>query len=152
VKNGDARIVIGTRSAVFAPVRDLGLIVIDEEHEASYRQQDSPYYSGRDAAIRACSKESAIVLLGSATPSLESFQNARNGKYKYLSLPERVGARPMASASIVDMRNVFTRHGKPRVFSDELLEAIQQTHDRKEQSIILLNRRGYSSLRFVVHG
>ncbi|HJX91027.1 MAG TPA: primosomal protein N' [Pyrinomonadaceae bacterium] len=145
VKNGDARIVIGTRSAVFAPVRDLGLIVIDEEHEASYRQQDSPYYSGRDAAIVRAQKESAIVLLGSATPSLESFQNARNGKYKYLSLPERVGARPMASASIVDMRNVFTRHGKPRVFSDELLEAIQQTLDRKEQSIILLNRRGYSS-------
>jgi len=145
VKNGEARIVIGTRSAVFAPVRDLGLIVIDEEHEASYRQQDSPYYSGRDTAIVRAQKESAVVLLGSATPSLESFQNARNGKYKYLSLPERVGARPMASASIVDMRNVFTRHGKPRVFSDELLAAIQQTHDRKEQSIILLNRRGYSS-------
>jgi len=145
VKNGEARIVIGTRSAVFAPVRDLGLIVIDEEHEASYRQQDSPYYSGRDAAIVRAQKESAVVVLGSATPSLESFQNAKNGKYKYLSLPERVGARPMASASIIDMRNVFTRHGKPRVFSDELLEAIQQTHDRKEQSIILLNRRGYSS-------
>jgi primosomal protein N' (replication factor Y) (superfamily II helicase) len=145
VKNGEARIVIGTRSAVFAPVTDLGLIVIDEEHEASYRQQDSPYYSGRDTAIVRAQKESAVVLLGSATPSLESFQNARNGKYKYLNLPERVGARPMASAFIIDMRNVFTRHGKPRVFSDELLEAIQETQARKEQSIILLNRRGYSS-------
>lgn len=145
VKNGEARIVIGTRSAVFAPVRNLGLIVIDEEHEASYRQQDSPYYSGRDTAIVRAQKESAVVLLGSATPSLESFQNSRNGKYKYLSLPERIGARPLASASIIDMRNVFAEQGKPRIFSDELLEAIRQTHQRKEQSIILLNRRGYSS-------
>ena len=145
VKDGKARIVIGTRSAVFAPVRNLGLIVIDEEHEASYRQQDSPYYSGRDTAIVRAQKESAVVVLGSATPSLESFQNARSGKYKYLNLPERIGARPMAAASIIDMRNVFARHGKPRVFSDELLEAIQNTHERQEQSIILLNRRGYSS-------
>ena len=145
VKNGEARIVIGTRSAVFAPVRKLGLIIIDEEHEASYRQQDSPYYSGRDTAIVRAQKESAVVVLGSATPSLESFQNARNGKYQYLSMPERIGARPMAEASIVDMRNVFLRHNKPRVFSDELLDAIKETKERGEQSIILLNRRGYSS-------
>ena len=145
VKTGKARVVIGTRSAVFAPLKNLGLIVIDEEHEASYRQQDSPYYNGRDTAIVRAQKESAVVVLGSATPSLESFHNARNGKYNYLSLPDRIGARPMATASIVDMRNVFAKHGKPRVFSDELLEAIQETHERKEQSIILLNRRGYSS-------
>jgi primosomal protein N' (replication factor Y) len=145
VKEGEARIVIGTRSAVFAPVKDLGLIVVDEEHESSYRQQDSPYYNGRDTAIVRAQKESAVVVLGSATPSLESFHNSRNGKYKYLSLPERIGGRPMAEASIVDMRNVFVRHGKPRVFSDELLEAIKETQGRKEQSIILLNRRGYSS-------
>lgn len=145
VRNGAARIVIGTRSAVFAPVKNLGLIVIDEEHEASYRQQDSPYYSGRDTAIVRAQKESAIVVLGSATPSLESFHNARHGKYTYLSLPERIGSRPLASAALIDMRNVFTRHGKPCVFSDELLEAIQETHQRREQSIILLNRRGYSS-------
>jgi primosomal protein N' (replication factor Y) len=145
VKNGEARIVIGTRSAVFAPVKDLGLIVIDEEHESSYRQQDSPYYSGRDTAIVRAQKEAAVVVLGSATPSLESYHNSRNGKYKYLNLPERIGSRPMADASIIDMRNVFNRHGKPRVFSDELLDAIKETHERKEQSIILLNRRGYSS-------
>jgi len=145
VKSGDARIVIGTRSAVFAPIQNLGLIVIDEEHESSYRQQDSPYYSGRDTAIVRAQKESAVVVLGSATPSLESFQNARNGKYVYLSLPERIGSRPMATAAIVDMRIVFNRHGKPRVFSDELLEAIKQTHERGEQLIVLLNRRGYSS-------
>jgi primosomal protein N' (replication factor Y) len=145
VRNGEARIVIGTRSAVFAPIANLGLIVVDEEHESSYRQQDSPYYSGRDTAIVRAQKESATVILGSATPSLESFQNARNGKYEYLQLPERIGARPMAAARIIDMRQVFGEHGKPQVFSGELVEAIQQTHERAEQSIILLNRRGYSS-------
>ena len=145
VRNGAARVVIGTRSAVFAPVTNLGLVVIDEEHESSYRQQDSPYYSGRDTAIVRAQKESATVILGSATPSLESFHNARNGKYAYLQLPERIASRPMADATIIDMRNVFARHGKPQVFSDELLEAIRATHERHEQSIILLNRRGYSS-------
>jgi len=145
VRNGEARIVIGTRSAVFAPVKNLGLVVIDEEHESSYRQQDSPYYNGRDTAIVRAQKESATVVLGSATPSLETFHNARKGKYQYLSLPERIGSRPMAAANIIDMRTVFAQHGKPRVFSDELQEAIRETHARGEQSIILLNRRGYSS-------
>lgn len=145
VRNGDARVVIGTRSAVFAPVKNLGLIVVDEEHEASYRQQESPYYNARDVAIVRAQKESATVVLGSATPSLESFHNARKGKYHFVTLPERIGARPMAEAKIVDMRSVFVRHGKPRVFSDELLEAIRETRERGEQSIILLNRRGYSS-------
>ena len=145
VKNGDARVVIGTRSAVFAPVKNPGLIVVDEEHESSYRQQESPYYNARDVAIVRAQKESATVVLGSATPSLESFNNARKGKYHLLTLPERIAARPLATAKIVDMRNVFARHGKPKVFSDELLEAIRETHERGEQSIILLNRRGYSS-------
>ena len=145
VRNGDARVVIGTRSAVFAPVRNLGLIVVDEEHESSYRQQESPYYNARDVAIVRAQKESATVVLGSATPSLESFHNARKGKYHFVTLPERIYARPMATAKIVDMRTVFARHGKPRVFSDELLEAIRETREREEQSIILLNRRGYSS-------
>jgi primosomal protein N' (replication factor Y) len=145
VKNGEARVVIGTRSAVFAPVQNLGLIVVDEEHESTYRQQESPYYNARDVAIVRAQKEAATVVLGSATPSLESFHNARAGKYRLLTLPERIAARPMATARIIDMRNVFLRHGKPRVFSDELLEAIQKTYERQEQSIILLNRRGYSS-------
>jgi primosomal protein N' (replication factor Y) len=145
VKNGDARVVIGTRSAVFAPVKNLGLIVVDEEHESSYRQQESPYYNARDVAIVRAQKESATVVLGSATPSLESFHNASKGKYKLVNLPERIGSRPMATAKIIDMRSVFARHGKPRVFSDELLEGIRDTHERGEQSIILLNRRGYSS-------
>jgi primosomal protein N' (replication factor Y) len=145
VRNGEARVVIGTRSAVFAPVKNLGLIVVDEEHESSYRQQESPYYNARDVAIVRAQKESATVVLGSATPSLESFHNARKGKYQFVRLPERIGARPMAEAKIIDMRTVFARHGKPRVFSDELLEAIRETRERGEQSIILLNRRGYSS-------
>lgn len=145
VKSGEARIVIGTRSAVFAPIAKLGLVVIDEEQESTYRQQDSPRYHGRDTAIVRAQKEHAVVILGSATPSLESFHNALTGKYRYLRLPSRIGNRPMATARIIDMREVFDRHKKPRVFSDELIEAIESTHQRNEQAIILLNRRGYSS-------
>ena len=145
VRNGEARIVIGTRSAVFAPIKDLGLVIVDEEHESTYRQQDSPHYNGRDTAIVRAQKESAVVILGSATPSLESFHNASTGKYRYLQLPNRLGNRPMAAAEIIDMREVFARHQKPKVFSDELLQAIADVHQKKEQSIILLNRRGYSS-------
>jgi primosomal protein N' (replication factor Y) len=145
VRNGEARIVIGTRSAVFAPIMDLGLVIVDEEHESTYRQQDSPHYNGRDTAIVRAQKESAVVILGSATPSLESFHNASTGKYRYLQLPNRLGNRPMAVAQIIDMREVFARYQKPRIFSDELLQAIEEAHQKKEQSIILLNRRGYSS-------
>jgi primosomal protein N' (replication factor Y) len=145
VRNAEARIVIGTRSAVFAPIKNLGMIIVDEEHESTYRQQDSPQYNGRDTAIVRAQKESAVVILGSATPSLESFHNASAGKYRYLQLPNRLGDRPMAVAEIIDMRTVFARHSKPTVFSDELLHAISETHQRGEQSIILLNRRGYSS-------
>lgn len=145
VTNGEARIVIGTRSGVFAPIAKLGLVIVDEEHESTYRQQDSPRYNGRDTAIVRAQKENAVVILGSATPSLESFHNAQTGKYHYLQLPERIGDRPMATGRIVDMRQVFDRYKKPRVFSDDLLEAIETTHQKNEQSIILLNRRGYSS-------
>ncbi|MDQ3474522.1 MAG: primosomal protein N', partial [Acidobacteriota bacterium] len=145
VKTGDARIVIGTRSGVFAPIANLGLVIVDEEHESTYRQQDSPRYNGRDTAIVRAQKEDAVVILGSATPSLESFHNSQTGKYQYLQLPSRIGDRPLASARIVDMREVFARHKKPQVFSEELLEAIEATQKRGEQSIILLNRRGYSS-------
>jgi primosomal protein N' (replication factor Y) len=146
LKRGEARVVIGTRSAVFAPVGDLGVIVVDEEHESSYRQQESPYYNGRDTAVMRALKERAVVVLGSATPSLESFQNARQGKYRYLRLPSRIANRAMARAEIVDMREVFRGGGgKPQVFSPDLLAAIEETHARGEQSIVLLNRRGYSS-------
>ena len=145
LKRGEARVVIGTRSAVFAPVGNLGVIVVDEEHEASYRQQESPYYNGRDTAVMRAHKERAVVVLGSATPSMESFQNARQGKYRYLRLPVRIANRAMARAEIIDMRESFRAGGRPEVFSAELLAAIEETHARKQQSIILLNRRGYSS-------
>lgn len=145
VKNGEAKVVIGTRSAVFAPVKNLGLVIVDEEHEASYRQQESPHYNARDTAIVRAQKANAVAILGSATPSLETFQNSQLGKYRYLSLPQRIGNRPLATARLIDMREVFAKHGKPQIFSEELLEAIAETRARNEQSIILLNRRGYSS-------
>ena len=145
LRSGDARLVLGTRSAVFAPVRDLGAIIIDEEQDSSYRQEESPFYHARDTAIVRAQKESAVVVLGSATPSLESFHNAQNGKYRYLQLPERIANRPLARAEIIDMREVFARRKKPVVFADELVQAIEQAHRRREQTIILLNRRGYSS-------
>jgi primosomal protein N' (replication factor Y) len=145
LRNGEARVVLGTRSAVFAPVRNLGVLIIDEEQDSSYRQEESPFYNARDTAIVRAQKESAVVVLGSATPSLESFRNAQTGKYEYLHLPERVANRPMARAEMIDMREVFARRKKPAVFSDELLKAIAETHARGEQSIVLLNRRGYSS-------
>ncbi|HKP37370.1 MAG TPA: primosomal protein N' [Pyrinomonadaceae bacterium] len=145
LRTGEARVVLGTRSAVFAPVQSLGVIIIDEEQDASYRQEESPLYNARDTAIVRAQKESAAVILGSATPSLESFHNAQSGKYQYLSLPERIGQRRLATAELIDMRAVFARHKKPVVFADELIEIIETTHARGEQSIILLNRRGYSS-------
>jgi primosomal protein N' (replication factor Y) len=145
LRSGEARVVLGTRSAVFAPVKDLGLIVIDEEQDSSYRQEESPFYHARDTAIVRAQKESAVVVLGSATPSLESFQNSQTSKYKYLQLPDRIANRPLARAELIDMREVFARSKKPAVFSDQLLETIEQTYSRKEQTIILLNRRGYSS-------
>jgi primosomal protein N' (replication factor Y) (superfamily II helicase) len=145
IRNGQARIVIGTRSAVFAPVENLGLVIVDEEHESSYRQHESPYYHGRDTAVMRASKEKAVVVLGSATPSMESFHNAQTGRYRYLRLSTRVGNRPMACAELIDMRKVFAQRGKPEVFSEKLINEIEETHKRGEQTIILLNRRGYSS-------
>jgi primosomal protein N' (replication factor Y) len=145
LRSGEARVVLGTRSAVFAPVRNLGITIIDEEQDSSYRQEESPFYHARDSAIVRAQKESAVVVLGTATPSLESFHNAQTRKYQYLHLPERVANRPMARAEMIDMREVFARRKKPAVFSDELLQQIAETHARGEQSIILLNRRGYSS-------
>jgi primosomal protein N' (replication factor Y) (superfamily II helicase) len=144
IRRGEARLVIGTRSAVFAPLENLGVIIVDEEHDGSYKQQDAPYYHGRDVAVVRAHQSNAVVILGSATPALESFHNANSEKYRYLTLPNRVGDRPMASAEIVDMREAFKEDGKDAIFSSELLQAIAETHSRGEQSIVLLNRRGYS--------
>lgn len=144
IRKGSARVVIGTRSAIFAPLVNVGIIIVDEEHDGSYRQQESPFYNARDLAVVRANFAQAIVVLGSATPSLETFYNAKQGKYTLLTLPNRIANRPLAKAELVDMRNVFRENGKDEVFSPELLTAIEETHAKGEQSIILLNRRGFS--------
>jgi primosomal protein N' (replication factor Y) len=144
IRRGDARIVIGTRSAVFAPLANIGLLIVDEEHDGSYRQHEAPFYNGRDVAVVRASFSGAVVVLGSATPALETFRNSEIGKYHYLSLPNRIGDRPLAAAEIVDMRKLFRSAGKDMAFSAELISAIEETHAKGEQSIILLNRRGFS--------
>lgn len=144
IRRSDARVVIGTRSAVFAPLDKLGLLIVDEEHESSYRQNESPYYNARDVAVMRANFEGAVVVLGSATPSLESFHNAQAGKYHYLQLQNRIGDRPLARAELIDMREVFRQAGKDVVLSPQLAAAIEETHAKGEQSIILLNRRGFS--------
>ena len=145
IKNGSARIVIGTRSAVFAPLENLGIVIIDEEHDSSYKQEETPRYHGRDTAIVRALRAGSVVVLGSATPSIESFHNAHSGKYIYLRLHSRFGNRELAGVETVDMREVFKRHGKAQTLSDELKSAITETFARKEQIMILLNRRGFSS-------
>jgi len=144
IYSGNARIVIGTRSAIFAPLRDIGLIIVDEEHDSSYRQHESPYYNARDTAVVRAKNADAVVVLGSATPALETFYNTELGKYDYLSLPNRIGGRPLAKAELIDMREVFRKHGKDVAFSPQLISAIEETYAKGEQTIILLNRRGFS--------
>ncbi len=144
IRRGDARIVIGTRSAVFAPVENIGLIIIDEEHDPSYRQHESPFYNARDVGVMRGSMAGAVVVLGSATPAMESFYNAQSGKYTYLQLPDRIGGRGLATAELIDMREVFKLAGKDVPLSPQLLAEIKETHARGEQAIILLNRRGFS--------
>jgi primosomal protein N' (replication factor Y) len=145
IRDGIARVVIGTRSAVFAPLENLGLVIVDEEHDGSYKQDETPRYNGRDTAIMRASRANAVVVLGSATPSMESYHNAHSGKYTYLRLQTRYGDRSLAEVQTVDMREVFKRHGKAQTLSDELKSAIAETFARGEQSMILLNRRGFSS-------
>lgn len=145
IRLGEARVVIGTRSAVFSPLQNLALIVVDEEHDPSYKQDETPRYHGRDTAIVRAQRANAVVLLGSATPSLESFHNAHQSKYRYFRLPERIGSHGMAKVEVVDMRDVFNRHGRREVFSDELKTAIRETWEAGKQSLILINRRGFSA-------
>jgi primosomal protein N' (replication factor Y) len=145
LRMGEARICIGARSAIFAPMSGLGLIVVDEEHEASYKQDETPRYHGRDTAIMRAHQAEAVIILGSATPSMESYHNAQTGKYVYLKMGERIGGRALAEVEIVDLRKTFEKHGKQQVFSDEMKAAIEENHARKQQTMVLLNRRGYSS-------
>ena len=144
IRRGNARIVIGTRSAVFAPVENIGLIIIDEEHDPSYRQHESPFYNARDVGVMRGAMAGAVVVLGSATPAMESFYNAQSGKYTYLRLPDRIGGRGLATAELIDMRAVFKQAGKDVPLSPQLLGEIKETFARGEQVIILLNRRGFS--------
>lgn len=145
IKRGEARVVIGTRSALFAPLEDLGLIVIDEEHDPSYKQQESPRYHARDAAMIRGKLASALVILGSATPAIETFHNARSGKYRFLRMLSRVQSRPLPEVTLVDMRDEFKASGKPAVVSGALQAQIAQRLERKEQVLVLLNRRGFSA-------
>jgi primosomal protein N' (replication factor Y) (superfamily II helicase) len=144
IRAGEARIVVGTRSAVFAPVSKLGLIIVDEEHDASYKQEENPRYHARDVAVMRAKLNSATVVLGSATPSLESWRNATSGKYSLIELAQRVADRPLPVVELIDMRKEFQETGQEQLFSRQLIEETQSTLDRGEQVIILLNRRGYS--------
>jgi primosomal protein N' (replication factor Y) len=145
IRSGSASVVVGTRSGVFAPVRNLGLIVVDEEHDGSYKQEETPRYNGRDVALVRAQAAHACVVLGSATPSLESRYNAERGKYTLLTLPGRIEDRPMPAVSLVDMRQEFLETRQQATFSRKLVEAIGQRLENGEQTIILLNRRGFSS-------
>lgn len=144
IRRGEARVVVGTRSAVFAPLKDLGLIIVDEEHDGSYKQEETPRYHGRDVAVMRAKLNEAVVVLGSATPSLESWANAEKGRYARVEMRERVADRPLPAVQLVDMRNEFRETGQEQIFSRRLIEETEATIQRGEQAIILLNRRGYS--------
>jgi primosomal protein N' (replication factor Y) len=149
IHRGEASIVVGTRSAIFAPVPNLGLICVDEEHDQSYKQEETPRYNARDVAVMRAKLAGAVVVLGSATPSLESWQNtiAQNGgqgKYTRIAMEERVMNRPLPEVELIDMRREFQETGKEQLFSRSLIAETQAALDRGEQALILLNRRGYS--------
>jgi primosomal protein N' (replication factor Y) len=144
VRHGEARVVVGTRSAVFVPLDNLGLIIVDEEQESSFKQEETPRYHGRDVAIVRAKMENAVALLGSATPSLETYHHARNGKYELLTLASRVANRSMASVEIVDLREDFQRTHETSPISSALHEGIQECLTNGTQALVLINRRGYS--------
>ena len=144
IKRGEARMVVGTRSAIFAPVSDLALIIVDEEQDSSYKQEETPRYNARDVAVMRAKMANAVAVLGSATPSLESYYNATKHKYALLELPDRVEERPLPEVELIDMKQEFQETGAEQVISRKLAEEIRERLERKEQVMILLNRRGYS--------
>ena len=148
IRRGDVDVVVGTRSAVFAPLERVGLIIVDEEHDASYKQEESPRYNGRDVAIVRAQRAGALVVLGSATPSMESYHNAMSGKYERVVLERRVLDRPLAAVTIVDMREEYAAAGPDVILSRALTEAIEVRLERGEQSLVLLNRRGFATAVF----
>jgi len=146
IHNGEARIVIGARSAVFAPLDRLGIIIVDEEHESSYKQEENPRYNARDVAVLRANKEGCPIILGSATPSIESWQNTQLGKYQLLRMALRVDDRQMPVIRVIDMRKAARRAGGGEaVFSVPLVAAIEKRLAKKEQTILFLNRRGFST-------
>src|ERR1700722_19300406 len=145
IRQGRARIVIGARSAIFAPVEPLGLVIVDEEHEHTYKQEEAPRYHARDVAIMRGQMEKAVVVLGSATPSLESFYNTKLGKFTLIELPERVDNQKMPRVRVVDMRQAASKEKGTPLFSPQLKEAIHQRLDKKEQTLLFLNRRGFAT-------
>jgi primosomal protein N' (replication factor Y) (superfamily II helicase) len=148
IRRGDVDVVIGTRSGVFAPIGRLRLIVVDEEHEPSYKQEDTPRYHARDVAVMRGRMEQALVVLGSATPSLESAANAASGRYSLIELRQRVLGRAMATVRLVDMRREMAARGAIVTFSQPLLDALDDRVARREQALVLLNRRGFATVIF----
>jgi primosomal protein N' (replication factor Y) len=148
IRRGDVDVVIGTRSAVFAPLARVGLIVVDEEHDGSYKQEESPRYHGRDVAIVRAQRERALVVLASATPSLETYHNAMTGRYERIVLERRVQDRPLPSVTVVDMREEYATAGPDVVLSRALADAIGARVARDEQALVLLNRRGFATAVF----
>ena len=145
IRQGRARIVIGARSAIFAPVDPLGLIIVDEEHEHSYKQEEAPRYHARDVAVVRARMENAVVVLGSATPSMESFYNSQKGKYRLLEMPVRADQKKLPVVRVVDMRQVARQEKGSPILSPQLKEAIHSRLDRKEQTLLFLNRRGFAT-------
>ena len=145
IHSGEAMVVVATRSGVFSPVQNLGLILVDEEHDSSYKQHETPRYHGRDVAVMRAHDLGAVVVLGSATPSLETRYNAATGKYLRLALPERIEQRPLPKVTLIDMRLEFLETRKQDTFSRALVEAVQQRLENREQTMLLLNRRGFSN-------
>jgi primosomal protein N' (replication factor Y) (superfamily II helicase) len=148
IRRGDVDVVVGTRSAVFAPLPRLGLVVVDEEHDGSYKQDESPRYNGRDVAVVRAQRAGALAVLGSATPSMESYHHATTGKYEHIVLERRVFDRPLASVTVVDMREEYAAAGPDVVLSRPLTEALGARLERREQALVLLNRRGFATSVF----
>jgi primosomal protein N' (replication factor Y) (superfamily II helicase) len=148
IRRGDVDVVVGTRSAVFTPLERIGLIVVDEEHDGSYKQEEIPRYNARDVAIVRAQRAQALIVLGSATPSIETYHHAMTGKYERAVLAHRVLDRPLADVTIVDMREQYAAEGPDVILSRPLRDAIQTRLERREQSLVLLNRRGFATAVF----
>ncbi len=148
IRRGEVDVVVGTRSAIFAPLERLGLIVVDEEHDGAYKQEEAPRYNARDVAVLRGKRTGALVVLGSATPSVESYQNAASGRYELIALERRVHDRPLARVHIVNMREEYAAMGPDTVLSQSLRDAIAARLDAREQSLVLLNRRGLATAVF----